>query len=166
MIGLYRNLVKHGDAIAVGFSVLMSVLFALSVYFGAKSGGYELSTLTERADKSDINCFNFGLWLMFIMSMAAILLLIGGVLWDLFRNIKTGAKSIIGFGAVILIFIILFFTSSHDTNGRYAAYWSQPEFHINESISKFISAGLYTMIGMAVLSFILIILFEVKALFK
>jgi hypothetical protein len=64
------------------------------------------------------------------------------------------------------VFIILFFTSSHDTNGRYAAYWSHPDFHINETISKFISAGLYTMMGMALVSFVLIILFEVRALFK
>jgi hypothetical protein len=166
MIGLYRNLVKHGDAIAVGFSVLMSVLFALSVYFGAKSGGYELSTLTERADKSDVNCFNLGLWIMYILAIVAIMLMIFGVLWDLFRNFKSGSKTIIGFGGVILVFIILFFTSSHDTNGRYAAYWSHPDFHINETISKFISAGLYTMMGMALVSFVLIILFEVRALFK
>ncbi len=166
MNGLYKALVKHGDAIAVGFSVLMVILFALSVYFGAKSGGYELSSLTERTDLKDVNCFNLGLWSMIFMGLIAVLLMLGGVIWDLFRNFKSGSKTIIGFGGMILLFIILFFTSSHDTNGRYAAYWSNPEFHLSQNISKFISAGLYTMGAMALVSFVLIIVFEVKALFK
>ncbi len=166
MIKLYNYLVKDGDAIAVGVSAFLFLIFALSVYFGAQSGGYNLSELTDMQDKSKVNCFNVGLWMMIVMTILAIVLMIGGVFWELIRNFKTGSKTLLGFGALVVAFIILYFTSSHDTGGRYAAYWSNPEFHINEGISKFISAGLYSLMGLTLVAFVLIIVFEVRSFFK
>lgn len=166
MTKLYNYLVKDGDAIAVGVSALLFVIFGLGIYFGSTSGGYSLSELTDMEDKSNVNCFNSGLWMMIVMTILAILLMIGGVLWDLVRNFKSGSKSLYGFGAVLVAFIVLYFTSSHDTNGRYAAYWSNPEFHINEGISKFISAGLYTLGILTLVAFLLILYYEVRSFFR
>jgi hypothetical protein len=166
MTKLYNYLVKDGDAIAVGISAVLFVVFALSIYFGAQSGGYNLSELTDMQDKSQVNCFNSGLWMMIVMTILAIVLMIGGVFWDLIRNFKTGSKTLIGTGVLAGAFIVLYFTSSHDTGGRYDAYWSSPEFHINESISKFISAGLYSLAGLTFLAFLLIIIFEIRSFFK
>ncbi len=166
MTKLYNYLVKDGDAIAVGVSGLLFVIFAFSVYFGAQSGGYSLSTLTDMPDKSNVNCFNSGLWMMIILGIIAILLMIVGVFWDLFKNFKSGSKSIYGFGAIAIAFVVLYFTSSHDTGGRYDVYWSNPEFHLNKGISKAISAGLYSLLGMTAVAFILILFYEVKSFFK
>jgi multisubunit Na+/H+ antiporter MnhC subunit len=166
MIKLYNYLVKSGDAIAVGVSGILFVIFALGIYFGTTSGGYTLSELIEKDDLTDVNCFNSGLWMMIVMTILAILLMIAGVFVDLFSNFKAGSKTIIGFGLMAVAFIVLYFTSSHDSGGRYAAYWSNPEFHINESISKFISAGLYTVMGLTLVSFLLILFYEVKSFFK
>jgi hypothetical protein len=166
MTKLYNYLVKDGDAIAVGISAVLFVIFALGIYFGSTSGGYSLSELTDRADLTDVNCFNSGLWMMIVMTILAIVLMIGGVFWDLIRNFKTGSKTLIGMGVLAVAFIVLYFTSSHDTGGRYDAYWSNPEFHINESISKFISAGLYSLGGLTLLAFMLILVFEIRSFFK
>jgi hypothetical protein len=166
MTKFYNYLVKDGDAIAVGLSAVLFIIFALSVYFGAQSGGYDLSTLTDMPDKSNVNCFNVGLWMMIILGIVAIILMVAGVFWDLIRNFKSGSKSIIGMVAIFAAFMALYFTSSHDTGGRYDAYWSNPEFHINESISKFISAGLYSLMGLTVLAFVLILFYEIKSFFR
>ena len=166
MIKLYNYLVKDGEAIVVGLSAVLFVVFALSVYFGAQSGGYNLSELTDMPDKSQVNIFNVGLWMMIALTVIAILLMILGIIWDLMRNFRSGSKSLIGFAVIFVAFLILYFTSSHDTGGRYDAYWSNPEFHINESISKFISAGLYSLAGLTFVAFLLIIIFEIRSFFK
>jgi hypothetical protein len=73
MTKLYNYLVKDGDAIAVGLSAVLFIVFALSVFFGAQSGGYDLSTLTDMPDKSNVNIFNVGLWMMIILGIIAII---------------------------------------------------------------------------------------------
>jgi len=166
MTRFYNYLVKNGDAVAVGVSGILFLIFALGIYYGTSTGGYTLSELIEKDDLTDVNCFNSGLWMMIIMTILAILLMIVGVFVDLFSNFKSGSKTIIGFGLMAVAFIVLYFTSSHDSGGRYDAYWSNPEFHINESISKFISAGLYTVMGLTLVSFMLILFYEVKSFFK
>ena len=117
MIKLYNYLVKNGDAVAVGVSAILFVIFALGIYV------------------------------------------------DLFKNFKSGSKSIFGFLAIVIAFIVLYFTSSHDSGGRFGAYWS-PEFGITEGLSKFISAGLYSLMGLTLVSFLLILFYEVKSFFR
>jgi hypothetical protein len=166
MAKLYNILLKNGDAIAVGFSALMFILFALSVYLGSQSAGYDLSTLTDMPDKSNVNIFNVGLVTVIVLGFIAIILTIFGIVWDIIKNFKTGAKSVLGFGAIIVAFLAFYFTSSHDSGGRFEAYWSKDPFYITENLSKFISAGLYTLIVLTFVSFLLILFYEVKSFFK
>ncbi len=165
MTKLYNYLVKNGDAVAVGVSAVLFIIFALAIYLGSSSGGYNLNELIDRKDLSDVNCFNPGLWMAIILLVLAIFLTVAGIVSDLFKNIKSGSKSIFGFLGIIVVFIALYFTSSYDSGGRFGAYWG-PEFNITEGLSKFISAGLYTMMAMAFISFFLIIFFEIKSFFK
>ena len=166
MAKLYNILLKDGDGIAVGFSALMFILFGVSVYLGSTSGGYDLSTLTDMPDKSNVNIFNVGLYTVIILGFIAVALTIFGILWDIFKNFKTGSKSILGFGAIVVAFLGFYFTSAHDSGGRFDAYWSQDPFYITEGLSKFISAGLYTLIALTFVSFLLILFYEVKSFFK
>ncbi|MBK8516901.1 MAG: hypothetical protein IPL55_11675 [Saprospiraceae bacterium] len=166
MTKLYNYLVKDGDAIAVGFSALMFILFAASVYFGAQSGGYDLSSLTDMQDKSNVNIFNLGLYIVMILGAIAVFLMLFGIFWDLIKNFKTGSKTIMGFGAIVVAFVIFYFTSSHDSGGRFDAYWSTDPFNITVGLSKFISAGLYTLMSLTLLSFLLILFFEIRSFFK
>lgn len=166
MTKLYNYLIKDGDAIAVGISAVLFIIFSLGIYLGASSGGYSLSELTDRKDLSDVNCFNSGLWMMIIMTILAIVLMLGGVFLDIFRDFKNGSKSLLGFGAVLIAFIVLYYTSSPDTGGRFGAYWSKDPFFITESLSKFISAGLYSLMGLSVVAFLLIIFYEIRSFFR
>jgi hypothetical protein len=162
---LYNYLVKDGDAIAVGVSAVLFVIFGLGIYLGSSSGGYSLSELTDMEDLSQINCFNPGLWTMIWMCFIAVVLMILGIVWDIFRNYKSGSKSVYGFLAIIAAFVVLYFTSSHDTGGRFDAYWAK-DFGITEMLSKFISAGLYSLGLLTFLAFLLILVFEIRAFFK
>lgn len=162
---LYNYLVKDGDAIAVGVSAVLFVVFGLGIYLGSSSGGYSLADLTTREDLSEVNCFNPGLWTMIWMFFIATLLMIAGVIWDIFRNFKGGSKTVYGFLAIIVSFVVLYVTSSHDTNGRFNAYWAK-DFGITESLSKLISAGLYSLGLLTLVAFVLILVFEVRSFFK
>jgi len=162
---LYNYLVKDGDAIAVGVSAVLFVVFGLGIYLGSSSGGYSLSELTDMEDLSQVNCFNPGLWTMIWMFFIALVLMLLGIVWDIFRNYKSGSKTVYGFLAIILAFVVLYFTSSHDTGGRFDTYWAK-DFGITETLSKLISAGLYSLGLLTLLAFLLILVFEVRAFFK
>jgi hypothetical protein len=164
---LYNYLEKSGDAIAVGVGVLCILIFIIGIVTGFSSAGYDMSTdLTTMENKSDINFFNSGLILAIVLGLLCIVLMLLGIFWDLFRNFKTGSKLLFGFGALIVAFFVLYSTSSYDTGGRFAAYWSKDPFYITENLSKFISAGLYSLLGLAAVAFITIIVFEVRNFFK
>jgi uncharacterized membrane protein len=165
MTKLYNYLVKSGDAMAVGLSAILFIIFSLGIYLGSSSGGYDLNDLIDREDLTDVNCFNPGLYIMIIMTILAIVLMILGIFTDLVKNFKSGSKTILGFGVLVVAFIVLYYTSSYDSGGRFATYWS-PEFGITEGLSKFISAGLYTVGGLTFVSFILILFFEVRSFLK
>lgn len=162
---LYNYLVKSGDAITVGVSVVLFVVFGLGIYLGSSSGGYSLSDLTTMEDLSQVNCFNPGLWTMIWMFFLATLLMLSGIIWDIFRNFRSGSKTIYGFLAIVVAFIVLYFTSSHDSGGRFDTYWAK-DFGITETLSKLISAGLYSLGLLTVLAFVLIVVFEVRSFFK
>lgn len=162
---LYNYLLKDGDAIAIGVSALLFIIFGLGIYLGSSSGGYNLSELTTMQDLSEVNCFNPGLWMMIAMIFVATFLMIAGITWNIFSNFKSGSKAIYGFLVIILAFVVLYFTSSHDTGGRFDAYWAK-DFGITVTLSKLISAGLYSLGLLTLVAFVLILVFEVRAFFK
>lgn len=166
MINLYNFLKQRGETLAVGFGVLFAVVFAITIYMGTKSGGYSLSTLSEMEDKSQVNCFNFGLWTMIVMIIFSFIIMLFGVFSDIIKNAKKGKGTIIGFGLIILTFVALYFTSSYDSGGRFDAYWSKDPFYITESLSKFISAGMLTVGILTIVAFLSILIFEIRAFFK
>jgi hypothetical protein len=164
---LYNYLEKSGDAIAVGLGMLCIVIFIIGIITGFSSSGYDMSTdLTTIEDKSEINFFNSGLVITIALGVLCVILMFVGIFWDLFRNFKTGSKFLIGFGVLIVVFFILYSTSSHDSGGRFDAYWSKDPFYITESLSKFISAGLYSLVAMSALAFLSIVVFEIRNFFK
>jgi hypothetical protein len=51
-----------------------------------------------------------------------------GIVWDFSKTLNQGSKSVLGFGIMIIAFLALYFTSSHDSGGRFEAYWSKDPF--------------------------------------
>jgi len=164
---MYNKLVKYGDAISVGLGVLCILIFIIGIVTGFNSAGYDMGTdLTTMQDKSNINFFNSGLYLTIILGILCVALMFIGIIWDLVRNFRSGSKMLIGFGVLIIAFIVFYSTSAYDTGGRFDAYWSKDPFYITQGLSKFISAGLYSLMGLAAVAFLSIIVFEIRNFFK
>lgn len=164
---MYNKLVKHGEAFAVGFGLLCILIFAVGIIQGFNSAGYDMNTdLTTMEDKSQINFFNSGLYITIFLGVLCILLMLGGIFWDLIRNFKSGSKFLIGFAVLIVVFFVLYSTASYDSGGRFGAYWSKDPFYITEGLSKFISAGLYVLFGLSAIAVMAIIVSEIRNFFK
>jgi uncharacterized membrane protein YoaT (DUF817 family) len=161
---MYNFLVKNGTALAMGIGSLVTVLFIASVAMGLSSSGYDTSTDLLTVDYKSINAFNLGIYLTSLLALIAILLMLGGVVWDLFRNRKSSMKMIIGIVALVIIFLILFSTSTFETGGRWD--YLNSEFKVGENASKFISAGIWTTGILLVVSTLAIVVSEVRNFFK
>ncbi|MBK9256813.1 MAG: hypothetical protein IPM42_15105 [Saprospiraceae bacterium] len=161
---MYNFLLKNGIAAAMGFGTLIIAIFLVLILSGLSSAGYDTSTDLLEHDMSKMNFFNFGLVATIILCIVAFILMLGGVLWDMLRNFKTGKKFIFGIVGLIILFFILYATAKFEQGGK----WDElnNEFFITEGSSKLITAGIYTcglLMALAVLS---IVVSEIRAFFK
>jgi len=161
---MYKFLTKHGTALAMGIGALVTLIFVVSVILGLSGSGYDTGTDLMAVNYKEISAFNLGLYLTILLGAVALLLMLGGVVMDLFSNRKSSMKMILGIVALIIIFIILYSISNYDTGGKWDALNS--EFGVAESSSKFISAGILTCGLLLVLASLSIVVSEVRNLFK
>jgi MFS family permease len=161
----YDFLLKNGMSIAVVLSTLAVCIFGLGIYLVSSSSPITMSELANVPDKSGFSHFNAGLIVLILFLVVAVILLFGGMIWDVFRNFKTGYRTLYIIGAMFVGFVILYFLSSHDSNGRFDQYWA-PQFKISKSASKLISSGMWIVGGMLLTAFVSIIYYETRAQFK
>lgn len=161
---MYNFLVKNGTALAMGIGTLVTILFIASVALGLSSSGYDTSTDLLTVDYKSITAFNLGIYLTSLLALIAILLMLGGVVWDLFRNRKSSMKMVVGILALIIIFVVLYVTAKYDTGGRWD--YLNNEFKVGESASKFITAGIWTTVILLIVSTLAILVSEVRNFFK
>ncbi|HMR88646.1 MAG TPA: hypothetical protein PKD51_10855 [Saprospiraceae bacterium] len=161
---MYNFLVKNGTAVAMGVGSLVTLIFIGTVWAGLSSSGYDTSTDLMAVDYKNFNGFNVGIYLTIVLSVIAILLMLGGVILDLIQNRKTSMKMVIGIIALIVVFIVLYSTATFDTGGKWDAL--NAEFKVGEKASKFISAGIWTCGILLVISVLSIVVSEVKNFFK
>jgi uncharacterized membrane protein len=160
MIKWYHFLIKHGMKTAVITAVVSVILFLLGIYIHGRT--IAVDGLAQMADKSQASHFDIGLILSLILLVAAVLLLIGGIVWDVFRNFKTGKKTLLIFGALAMLFIVLVMISGHDDGGRFALWASK--FHLTKWSSKVISGSIYLSIGLLIGAFVTLFYYEIKQL--
>lgn len=165
---MYKFLTKNGQSMALGLGVLVIAIFLISIYSGFSSMGYDMSTdlnkLTD-AEQAEIGFFNSGIALTVAMIVIAFVLafVVFGI-FDLVKFPKNAIKFGIGLVGLIIVFYILYSTSSFDSVGRLETL--NERFEITESISKFISGGIKTTLGLLGFSVFAVIVGELWALFK
>lgn len=165
---MYKFLTKNGQSLALGLGVLVIAIFLISIYSGFNSMGYDMSTdlnkLTD-AEQSEIQFFNSGIGLtvaLIIIAFALAFVVFG--IADLIKFPKNAIKFGIGAVGLVIIFYILYATSSFDTAGRMEML--NDRFAITESISKFISGGIKTTLGLLGFSILAVVVGELWSLFK
>lgn len=165
---MYKFLTKNGQSLALGLGVLVIAIFLINIYSGFSSAGYDMSTDLNKlsdAEQADISFFNTGIWLTRAMIILAFVLafVVFGIA-DLIKFPKNAIKFAIGVLGLAIVFYALYASSSFDTGGRLAKL--NDDFDITPTISKFISGGIKTTLGLLGFSALAIIAGEVWALFK
>ena len=165
---MYKFLTKNGQSLALGLGVLVIAIFLISIYSGFSSMGYDMSTdlnkLTD-AEQANIGFFDSGIALtvaMIIIAFALAFVVFG--IFDLVKFPKNAIKFAIGVLGLAIVFYALYATSSFDTGGRLAKL--NEDFEITPTISKFISGGIKTTLGLLGFSVIAVVVGELWALFK
>lgn len=165
---MYKFLTKNGQTMALGLGVLVIAIFLISIYSGFSSMGYDMSTDLNKlpdAEQAKIGFFDSGIWLtvaMIIIAFALAFVVFG--IADLVKFPKTAIKFAIGVIGLGIVFYALYATSSFDSAGRMESL--NERFEITETISKFISGGIKTTLGLLGFSVIAIIAGELWSLFK
>ncbi len=165
---MYKFLTKNGQTMALGLGVLVIAIFLISIYSGFSSMGYDMSTdLNKLSDQEQANIgfFDAGIGItvaMIILAFALAFVVFG--IFDLIKFPKNAIKFAIGVIGLGVVFYALYATSSFDTAGRMEVL--NERFEITESISKFISGGIKTTLGLLGFSVLAVIAGELWALFK
>lgn len=165
---MYKFLTKNGQSLALGLGVLVIAIFLINIYTGFNAANYDMSVdLNKLPDEeiAGIGFFDTGIFLTVCMiGIAFFLAFVVFGLTDLIKFPKNAIK--IGGGLLVigLIFFALYSTSSFDEAGRFAKL--NNDFDITEGISKFISGGIKTTLGLLIFSGIALVVGELWSAFK
>lgn len=165
---MYKFLTKNGQPLALGLGVLVVAIFLISALTGMSGAGYDVGTDLNKLtaeQKGAITFFNPGIFLTVAMAAIAVILalVVFGIV-DLIKFPKSAMKFGIGLIALLAVFFILYSTADPEGTGKLGELIDR--FDVSESVSKFISAGISTTVGLAALAAIIMVLAEIRNMFK
>jgi amino acid permease len=156
---------KYGNLAALLFAVLILIKFVLDFTLGLGAKGMDIGTdLVPVKDKIDF--FNFTLWSAIIMTFAALLIWFLLEFFGLAINFKSSFKVLISVGAMIIVYIIFYSIASGNEGGRMAELMADPVYNLTPTISKHVSAGLWTTYTLFAISIIAFVGSEILSMFK
>ena len=165
---MYNLLTKHGQTFALGLGLLVIIVYLITVFTGISSSGYEMSTdlnALDAEEKAAIGFFNPSIILTIVLIVVAAILafVVFGAL-NIIKFPTESIKFVIGFVALLIVFLICYFTSSTDAVGRLNELISKR--HLSDNVVKFISGGILTTLLLTVGAMALIVYSEVRNAFK
>lgn len=150
MLGVYNFLTKHGQVVAFGLGLLITLAF-----YGMVGGGIEEFNLVEeklRPKAPEGEIFTPGIAITVWLARLAALLIIGFGIYHVVQNPKGALKGIIGLVVLAVIFGIAYSMSA----GEILDTWNTED-EITSGISKYVDGAITTtgvLIGLALLAFI------------
>ncbi len=113
-------------------SIIISILAVLS------SISIVIFAMKYNASEPDKSVFfqSFSLYVTYSMMFAAVLILLGFVIYQLIKNFKQAKAGIIGVGVVLGLFVIAYFLSFPQNS------LIEQKFAVTENMSRLIGAGL------------------------
>ena len=166
---MYNFLTKHGQLAALGLGILVIAIFLGSVVSGFGSNdAIDMSTDLMNLDpeaRAAISFFNPGLGATVgLVILAAVLALVVFGIINIIKFPKNAMKFGIGLIALGIVFFALYATSNMETGGKLGMLHEREA--ITENVSKFISGGLKTTVGLAIGAFAVMVISEIRNLFK
>lgn len=162
---MYNFLVKNGQALAFGLGALLVVIFFLAVLPNS-SGFMDL----PREEQYATSMFDFGLYASVGLILITFVAMLGFGLFHIFSDLKGSVKGLIGFAALIAVFVIAYSATSTDVTPAIAEsiekFKVSQEADISGSQLKMIGGGITTALVLSVVAFASFIVFEIINLFK
>lgn len=169
MKSLFSFLTSKGQLIALLFAVALIAIVFMSIFGGLGSAGYDTSTdlvpiLQDEESTQDFGFFGAAVAIpVWLIRIAAVLLLVFFIR-SIVQDPKGSMKMIIGLIVVGVIFFALYSMSDAESTGRVSEL--AQEFDVSDNVSKMISGGLKTTVGLAIVSAVLMVVMELWNLFK
>ncbi len=166
---MYNFLTKNGQLVALGLGILVIVIFFGSVISGFNSNdAIDMSTDLMNLDpeaRSAIGFFNPGLGATVgLVILAAVLALVVFGIINIIKFPKQAMKFGIGLVVLAIIFFALYSTSSVESGGKLGMLHEREG--ITDNVSKSISGGLKTTVGLAIAAFVIMVISEIRNIFK
>jgi hypothetical protein len=169
MKSLFTLLTKRGQLFALILAIVCIVIVFASIMSGLGSAGYDtsLDLVPIMQDETNTQSFNFFSPAVKIPSYLAIIcffIMILGVFKDIFSDPKGSMKMIIGLVVLAVVFFALYSSSAAENTGKISLLVQ--EFDVSDNVSKLISGGIKTTVGLTVVAAISMVLMELWNMFK
>lgn len=155
---MYQFLTKHGQTLAFGIGLLLTVIFLGSV-LSSDTGAIEAPDGTK---DYGVTMFNFGLWAAVLLTaICAIAMVLFGVA-QVLGNLKSSWQGLAGFALLIVIFIIGYSMAAGEPETRpiqlaIAKFEESQEVDFTSANLKFVGGAIITslvMIGLAIVALV------------
>lgn len=167
---MYNLLSRKGQLFAILLGIVLICVFLFPAISGLNNGGFglgeiDLKTMSD-SDKSLIfGYFSPGITTTtYLVMFTAILTFVFFGIINFIKFPKEGMKSLIAFVVLCIVFYALYTTSEAETGGRIGMLTQK--YDISENTSKMISGGLKTTMGLAALAGVIMVVSEIRNLFK
>ncbi len=156
---MYKFLAKNGQFLAFGSGAVVSALFFITWL-----AGYQGFLALPDEQKPTTGIFDVGLIGSVILFVIAIALLVYFGIVQTASSFKQSATGLLGVGALIVIFLIAWATSSGEPTG--IVQQAAEKMGTSSSTVRLIDAGLLTMIVMSIVTGVAFIGSEIRNFFK
>ncbi len=163
---MYKFLTKNGQMVAFGLGILVIAIFLISIFTGIDEWAGQLTSEgLKDVNVEDIKIFDMGLGITIFLAIAAAFLAF--VLFGALNLAKFPKDAIKLIGLVIgllVVFFIFYSMGDVETTGKLGEL-HQSE-NLSDGTSKFISGGIWTAIGLALVAFVTMFAGELRNAFK
>lgn len=164
---MYKLLTSKGQLIAIAIGVI-SVLIAIGSIVGGVKSQYALSddlnNIMKTNPEATFDFFNPAISVVIALIVIAFVAAVLFGLLGLVTDPKGSLKFLLGFGAVAILFFILYTTADGESTGRLAMLVEK--FDVSENVSKLISGGVKTAVISIAVAFGAAVVMEIVNLFK
>ncbi len=166
---MYSFLNKHGQTLAFGIGVAVTVIFFLMI-LGSDELASVSPTMEEQA-KYDSSLFNFGLAASIFLTFAAAIAMLFFGIAHIVRNPKGSLKGIIGLGIVAVLMFLGYSTSTGEADHptivtAIQKFEDAQKVDLTPGQLKFIGGSIITALVLLAVSLVSLIVFGVRNLFK
>jgi hypothetical protein len=156
---MYKFLTKNGQALAFGLGVLVTIIFLMGVLPNTE--------LIDTENPQNVNIFNFGITatIILIIIAAAAMVLFGLV--QVASSFRTSWKGILGFVALVAVFLIAYATANGSLTNEVAAIQNAAtDAGVTDANLKFIGGSITTLLVLLLVAVGTFIIFEIVNFFK